>query len=213
MERVTRHPAKFSDNILRAIQPLIPARGVVLDIFGGTGRLGEICSPIINELEFDWCRVAAQNAPTVCGNALYLPFANNSVDAIITSPAYGNRMADHHEAKDGSKRNTYRHALGKPLQTDNSGAMQWGSQYRQFHYEAWVEAYRVLRENGVLILNISNHIRKGVEIHVSEFHTSILKEIGFDASQFKTITTRRNGFGQNGKSRVDCEMIIVFAKV
>lgn len=51
---------------------------------------------------------------TVIGDATRLPFDNRMFDAVITSPTYGNRMADHHDAQDGSKRITYRHSGRHP---------------------------------------------------------------------------------------------------
>lgn len=51
---------------------------------------------------------------TIVGNALYLPFRDRAFDGIVTSPCYGNRMADHHDARDDSKRNTYTHSARHP---------------------------------------------------------------------------------------------------
>ena len=48
------------------------------------------------------------------GDATALPFADWTFDAVITSPTYGNRMADHHNAQDGSRRVSYRHSGKHP---------------------------------------------------------------------------------------------------
>ena len=53
-------------------------------------------------------------------------FSDATFDMVVTSPTYGNRMADHHNAKDGRRRITYTHNLGRTLTPGNSGAMQWG---------------------------------------------------------------------------------------
>jgi hypothetical protein len=86
--------------------------------------------------------------------------------------AYGNRMADHHIAHDGSPRHTYRHVLGQPLTPGNSGALQWGDgiagrsgageEYRALHVAVWTEARRVLKPRGIFVLNVKDHIRGGV---------------------------------------------------
>jgi hypothetical protein len=65
-------------------------------------------------------------------------FDDATFDAICTSPTCGNRMADHHEARDISPRHTYRHVLGRPRTPGNSGALQWGDgiageEYRALH--------------------------------------------------------------------------------
>jgi tRNA G10 N-methylase Trm11 len=83
-----------------------------------------------------------------------LPFADASIDAIVTSPTYGNRLADHHRASDPLLRRSYTHDLGRPLHSENSGAMQWGDAYRAFHRRAWAEAVRVLKPGGRFVLNV-----------------------------------------------------------
>ena len=94
------------------------------------------------ELEPEW---ADLHPDTFVGNALALKFDDADFDAVVTSPTYGNRLADHHNAKDGSVRRSYTHDLGRQLQEDNSGAMHWGPKYRDFHRKAWIEAKRVIR--------------------------------------------------------------------
>jgi len=61
-------------------------------------------------------------------------------------------MADHHNAKDSSKRNTYTHCLGRKLKEENTGKMQWGHLYRNKHRKIYEEFIRVLKTNGYLIL-------------------------------------------------------------
>src|SRR5207302_7210410 len=113
-----RHPAKFSDPLLPVLRALIHPGARVLDPFAGSGRIHEITDNAVGiEIEPEW---ADLHPHTHCGNALDLPFADAVFDVICTSPTYGNRMADHHDAKDDSRRNTYRHALGRPLHADNS---------------------------------------------------------------------------------------------
>jgi tRNA G10 N-methylase Trm11 len=146
----------------------------VLDPFAGTGRIASIpgIRAVAIEIEQEW-------ATQVVGNALQLPFAAETFDAVFTSCTYGNHMADHHNARDGSKRNTYRHTLGHELHPDNSGQLQWGEQYRLFHEIAWMEVWRLLKPSGMFLLNISDHIRKGVVVPVSEWHESTVVNIGF----------------------------------
>lgn len=216
----TKHPAKFSDPILEVIaEECQNLRGVLLDPFAGTGKVHQLQTRKLHtmgiEIEPEW---AEMHPRTVVGNALHLPFPDGSIDAIATSPCYGNRMADHHDARDDSKRNTYTHTLGRKLHPDNSGAMQWGEQYRRFHLLAWLETQRVLRQSrstartGRLILNTSNHIRDGEEVDVTGWHTRALETLGYTLLSVRTVDTTRNREGANAHLRCDHETVQVFAR-
>lgn len=146
------------------------------------------------------------------GNALALPFADGFFDTVLTSCTYGNRMADHHEATDGSRRNTYRHALGRALHPENSGAMQWGADYRAFHVAAWAEVRRVLSPGGVFVLNVKDHIRRGAVVAVTDWHIEALTAAGFVLVAHERIACPGNRYGQNGASRVAYESVIKFQK-
>jgi tRNA G10 N-methylase Trm11 len=95
----------------------------------------------------------------VVGDALALPFPDATFDAVVTSPTYGNRMADHHHARDGSLRYSYTHTLGRSLHPNNSGTLHWGAEYQRFHSLAWREVWRVVRPGGRFVLNIKDHVR------------------------------------------------------
>lgn len=208
-----KHPAKFTDTILNAISKYIQPEWKVLDPFAGTGKL-KLIKPdaYLNELEFEWS-IQGKPANAICGNALYLPYKNETFDSIIVSPTYSNRMADHHIAKDNSKRLTYTHQLGRQLHNDNSGKMQWGKEYKDFHEKAWLESDRVLKCGGMFILNISNHIRKGVEIDVSSWHKEYLTNVlGYAIVNVEKIETPRLKMGSNYNIRVSFEYLFVLKK-
>jgi hypothetical protein len=207
--RKVRHPAKYSDALLPIFcEELIESKRV-LDPFAGVGKLRLVlttASVFLNEIEHEW---AVQGPADTIADALHLPYADDSFDTICTSPTYGNRLADHHEAKDGSVRNTYRHTLGRILRPENSGQLQWGDNYRKFHRLAWSECTRVLQLGGKLILNISNHIRGGKEMLVSEWHVETLMSMGFSLRRYMEIQTPRNRFGANSSLRVEFERVYV----
>lgn len=233
---VAAHPARFSDTILEVIAERADPLARVLDPFCGTGRIHEIFGYAVGvELEPEWATMHPHN---IVGNALHLPFAAASFDTIVTSPCYGNRLADSHNAQEKCrkcvgtgtlpngpclacggagrrvyKRITYTHRLGRKLHPDNTGQLQWGEKYKVFHIRAWVECARVLRPGGTFILNVSDHIRKGERVYVSGWHTSILAG-ALPATRIETIpvVTPRMGFGQNRDARVDHEYVIVFTK-
>lgn len=209
-----KHPAKFSDPIITELTDIVKGvRGVALDPFAGTGKVHLLqrrgLRTVGVEIEPEWAEIHPQ---TVVGNALGLPFPDRTFDAIVTSPCYGNRMADAHDAQDDSHRNTYTHVLGRKLHEDNSGAMQWGPEYRMFHLRAWMEAWRVLKNRSTktrMIVNISNHIRDGKEIDVTGWHAQALETIGFKPLSVRTVETARNRDGENGDIRCPYESILV----
>lgn len=212
------HPAKWSAPILTVIGEALrsdlfaspPAR--LLDPFAGRG-LGDLRATYPEgewvgvELEPEW---AAQADGTITGDATRLPADwSGTFCAVVTSPCYGNRMADTYDGRDGSRRMTYRTAIGRPLTDRSTAGVQWGSEYRALHRLAWAEAHRVLRPDGLLVVNVSNHVRGGVEQHVMEWHVDALAALGFRLERLLPIRTRRYGDGANRDARVDAEHLIV----
>lgn len=218
-----KHPAKYSDAILPILRAEIERlRGPndryiqILDPFAGTGRIHELggggtTNTFGIEIEPEW---AEMHPLTDQGDATNLPYDDEVFDAVITSPVYGNRMSDHHDAKDGTTRHTYKHYLGRDLHPNNAGQLQWGAAYRDLHRKAWSEAVRVLRPGGKLIINVSNHIRKGVEEEVVQWHLGRILIDHEDMRFVRTIRveTPRQRHGENGKARVDCEHVLVIRK-
>lgn len=209
------HPAKFSDNILDKIRQMLDeASGLLLDPFAGTGKVHQLQTPNLKtigvELEPEW---ANMHPNTIVGNALHLPFADQTFDYIVTSPVYGNRMSDHHNAKDGSKRQTYKHTIGRDLHPDNSGQLQWGPRYKQFHEQAWREIKRVTKIGGTLILNTSNHIRKGQEQPVTQWHQNYFETHGWNIEDSTDLTTSRYRRGANHNLRPSTETLSQLVRV
>lgn len=216
---MAEHPATFSDGFIEHFRELLrtfcdmPTMSVVLDPFAGTGKIHQLrpeFATIGVEIEAEW---AAMHEQTYEGDSTDLPGHWTAFfDAVVTSCTYGNRMADHHNAQDGSERFTYTHKLGRPLNPNNSGKMQWGDNYRQLHVLVWNEIWRVLRPGGVFILNVSDHIRKGEVVQVSEWHKETIKEIGFVLVQHDELPTRRQRKGANADLRVEFENIYTFIR-
>lgn len=109
------NPAKFSQSILDEMRPILSHEakifnGIsVLDPFAGTGKIHSLARPkgtlpairtVGVELEPEW---AEHHPDTEVGNALDLRWRADSFDVIATSPVYGNRMSDHHNAQERCK--------------------------------------------------------------------------------------------------------------
>lgn len=210
-----KHPAKFSPSILKAIDKVLSEFNdgfpvLALDPFAGVGlvhQLKQACAVGV-ELEPEW---AMQHPLNIVGNALYLPFANGTFGLIVTSPVYGNRASDHHDAKDESTRHTYRHYLGRKLHPENSGQLQWGPAYRQFHYRAWKESARVLADDGLFVINCSDHVRGDQRQNVMAWHEECMGFLGFELIRKVAVKTPRLRHGQNHRTRMPREYVLVFA--
>lgn len=214
-----KHPAVYTDSFIPIFAQHLSGLSSVYDPFGGTGKIALIkehgftgkiyCS----EIEPEWTNKYSGVDSWFIGDSAKTDFIKNDFfDAICTSPTYGNRMADHFEAKDSSKRVTYRHGLGRKLTDGNTGKQQWGEPYKNKHIEIYIELLRVLKDQGIFILNISDHIRSGVTIEVSKWHKETLENIGFQLIESISVPTRRMGFGENGHLRVQNENIFIFKK-
>lgn len=120
---------------------------------------------------------------------------------------YGNRMADPLRR---TPTMTYASELGRVLDPDNSGSLNWGPRYRDFHERAWTEARRVLASGGVFVLNIKDHIRAGQRIRTTDWHIGCLESLGFRLDRHERIDTPGVRLGQNHELRVPYESVILF---
>lgn len=207
-----KHPAPFNENVLIEIGKFIERGWRVLDPMAGIGRIHllEHCETVGVEIEPEW---ANQHPGTIVGDALHLPEDwAESFDAVATSVTYGNRMADHHNAKDASRRITYRHYLGRPLHPANSGQLHWGEKYREFEIALMTEVRRVLKPGGRFLLNLKNFIRNGEEIDIIEWHHTWLRRHGFLTEEVREIDTPGMRFGANREKRKDFEVLLVMRK-
>lgn len=220
------HPATFSKAILNVIASYLTPGQFVVDPFAGVGTIHELeercqVETFGIELEQEW---AAMHHRTVCADArdIVQRFTLRKgrpdeflrrVDVIATSPAYGNRMADHHDARDGSHRNTYKHMLGRDLSDGSSASMQWGPAYRELHAKVWAGCAHVLADRGLFLLNIKDHVRDGEVQHVASWHVDQLCRVnGLRLIAHHIIPGAGLPSGENEDLRVVGEEIYVFQK-
>jgi len=216
-----KHPAKYTDTLLPIFARVLREHGArsVLDPMAGVGKIGLLRDYgfvgriVANEIEPEWAAQAPAHVEIHVGDAANMTWARDGeFDAIVTSPTYGNRMADHHNARDGSRRYTYRHVLGRPLHPANTGQMQWGEAYREAHRRIWVECIRVLRPGGIMVVNCKNHIRRGEIVRVSEWHARELIRQGLVFVEYVRVNCPGMRHGANAGLRVAHEDVWVFKK-
>jgi len=182
---MTNHPAKFPAKVLEIFQDQVdqqPEPPRVVDPFAGIGGVHSLknCRSTVGiEIEEDW---ADAHPKTICGDSaeLLLAVPGDSVDMIVTSPAYGNRMADQYLPKDTdtSRRFTYAVSLGRKLTEGNGAAKSFGPKYCEIHSAVWAQCARILKPEGSLLLNIKNFYRGGEVVDVVAWHLAELRSLG-----------------------------------
>lgn len=211
-----KHPAKYNDKLISIFYELLEGSKVILDPMAGTGKIFKLLEEFDStltihaiEIEPEW---AMLDKRITMGDALNLPYGDNTFDAIIVSPTYGNRMADKF-LDNGWKYNTYANALGRNVNKNSSAKLQWGDEYREFHRRAWAECLRVLRSRGKFILNIKDHIRKGEVMQVSAWHRNYFLDSGLTLDKEIKVSLSGNRFGENREKRIDYENVYRFIKL
>lgn len=242
-----RHPAVYSDAVLDVMRELLdeymvaghrfPETMEVLDPFAGTGKIHQLPYRTKGvELEPEW---ANMHPFTLVGDATQLPRDwTNRFAAVVTSPCYGNRMADHHEAHDAcsecdgaghlttwphttcnkckgsglSPRRSYRHDLGRMPSEGSSAVLHFGAAYKDLHAKAWREVHRVLRHGGIFLLNVKDFIRDGEIVRVCDWHRRACGKLGFERLETVTVPTPGMRHGQNHEARVPAERVYVFRR-
>jgi len=207
------HPAQWSAPILEQLRLLLAMvdPGRWFDPFAGVG-LDQLrmLRPDIHwvgyEIEQEW---AASDPNCIVGDSTKTDWPDAYFDGLVTSPAYGNRMADSYDGRDGSDRRTYRLSLGRELSDNSGAALQWGNAYRVLHEKAWREAHRYLCPGAPALINVKNHMRGGRVIDVVGWHTAALEEAGFQV--VGEVAVKTSGFrkGANYDARADHEVILV----
>lgn len=231
------HPARFSKEIIDVMVEILQGYQSVTPIqhlhdpFAGTGeRLWELAGrleprPWITGTEIEpefivnpWIRVGDATDPTTYPTPPYV---------IITSPSYPNGIADHWEAKDDSRRNTYRAALKTILGYDRSLSINNLGRYgyrgtgslSSKRAKYWQLADRcICNWSGatMVLLNVSDFMwSKGGFDHIEPVVASwraIMEKHGWEAKSVVPVGTPRLRYGTGSDKRVEVEKILVMSR-
>lgn len=114
------------------------------------------------------------------GDARDLPFANNTIDGIITSPPYS--IASDYIANDTHALRELDFDLSK-LKESIIGVRGAGASHLQLYYQDIVislkEMYRVIKPNKYAVIVINNATFLGNEINTVDFIIENARKIGF----------------------------------
>jgi hypothetical protein len=109
--------------------------------------------------------------------------------------------------------NTYTHKLGRKVSEGSSANLQWGDAYRDFHHRMWRHAASILQDNGLLIVNVKDHIRDRKRQPVVAWHKGNIAAIpGMRYIATVPVPVRGLRQGENHEARVDNEFVLVFQK-
>lgn len=215
-----KHPAPYSaeildvlDGFIRAEQRRLGREITVFDPLAGIGRVHRLARPgkvrtVGMEIEPEW---AACHADTVCGDSIaWMEGADLQAmqfDIVCSSPPYGNRFSDAHDAQDGSTRRSYTHDLGRPLTGGNSGSMPWGPRYWTWCARLYRALPNVLADGALLLWNVSDFVKGGAIVPATMWHRGALMGVGFvDDKPPRLIDTRRMTYGEN-RDRAPSEVV------
>jgi ubiquinone/menaquinone biosynthesis C-methylase UbiE len=90
--------------------------------------------------------------------------------------------------------------------------MQWGQSYKTKHVQILNEYLRVLAPGGSLVVNVSDHVRKGTIVSVVAWWEEAILDTGFEFHDYVEVPTRRMRNGENASARVGSESILVYRK-
>ena len=239
------HPATFPKAIQKLMTDISKELGIteVLDIFGGIGNIGRMKEYGFkgkiktNELEPRWggqdtVKLSKERGvdEAIIGDSRNLDIPSGSVEAIMTSPTYGNLMA----LKAPSKKDSYQAFAGGRLGAGSTAGEVWGPKYEQLHREIYDEAFRVVKSGGYFVLNMkdkpvsavdlkNNWIpKKGSTVEVrdqvmkaTDWHVRALEDVGFkEINRYRVdepgYTTDTGRFGR--KFTVGYEDVVVMGK-
>ena len=219
------HPAKFSDSIVPVLRDILPDHlSYVVDPMAGVGKIVEAgfpCPIICNEIEPEWSSQIKQTdqVEVLTGDCrdIDLPIdRDNGPLAVVTSPPYGNRMADFFVSKrPESMKHRYAGDLGRKLSKGSVASVAFGDTFKTEMLSCYQPIWRQMQKGDLFVLNVSNFIRSYEEQNVESFFIKIFLESGeMVLDELRPVGTPRNrGVGANYNLRVNREVVMLFRKL
>lgn len=211
-----KSPAPFHPRLLAIFVEQCNRHGIrtVLDPFAGEGRIHRLRDFRIDtvgvELEPEF---AANHPATIVGNATALPADwTGRFDAVITSPPYGNRLADQYLG-DGGLRKSYAISLGRRTTPGSAAGDYFGPTYCATMEAAYVEARRVVRRAGNLILNVKSFLEDRQLVHATGWHIAAAHRAGWSMVEDpRPVSLRGWRLGSDGSrnERAELEWVLTF---
>jgi tRNA G10 N-methylase Trm11 len=206
----------MGSHILEICKKFLPSPGSrVLDPFAGIGTTAKLLPDyevVGVEIEEEW---ASQEKSTICGDSCIVVPTLGSFDAVLTSPAYGNRMADDFNASNSSSRVTYRHRLGRPLSEGTTSNCHFGRkklEYEILHQKIWRVCVEALKPGGIFILNCKDFVANGQVKEVTKWHVDTLEGLNLLKVGEEQVPSRGMRFGANREKRIEFEWVVTFEK-
>lgn len=215
-----RHPATFSRDVVEAMMRWMPQKPIdILDPLAGIGKGPEAFNipsrgwrAMGIEMEEEW---ASQSVLVTQGDGIDFMTDNpGRFDVVATSPPFHNRMADNFtpSPSDKSRRNTYRHALGRELTDGNGASLQWTDRNtKTWVYRLLRSCYIALKEDGLLLLEMKDHIRGGERQYVTDYYLRSAMHCGMGFLSAETIMGKGLP-GANSKSKIPYSTLLVMQK-
>lgn len=215
----SHHPAQYSPELFDVFLKHLPPGAHLHDPFAGPGeRLGRFADE--HGFTFSGTELEPEfiiDSRVVAGDATD-PSTYPSDCVIVTSPAYPNGMCDHFEARDSSRRHTYRQALAatigydRPLAVTNMGryGVRSGRRAEAAYWEIAAQAVSCW-EGRPVALNVSDFLVARRVYPCVRRWSELLEEHGLTFVDDVPVETRRQRHGANGDLRVDREHVLLFS--
>jgi hypothetical protein len=214
---VRPHPAKFSKQLIPYMRDLIPTDITILcDPMAGVGRidqLGDKFTYHLNEIEPEWANQIDSKHTVTIGDACDYTLPANCM--VVTSPPYGNRMADYFVSptRPESMKGRYAGALGHRLSDGSAASMKFGNKYQETMTTCYEHIFSQMQTDQLFLLNISNFIALYKEVNVCGFYLDMFTRNGYTLDNMTPVTTPRNTYGANGSLRVAHEALMLWRKL
>jgi hypothetical protein len=227
---MTSHPAPFSDSIMEKLRELIADwEGPLLDPYAGIGRVHELGrdDTMGIEIEEEWAdthertlwgdsstlRVTAHDAKMMTVDEPHrsspqLGYEWLRPNGIVTSPDYGNRMADQYlgtpeerrrRDEEGvmPRRRSYAISLGRKLTPGNAARYGFGDDYCATHTRIFTAVTDVCNPGARLALNVSDHFAAYTRIYVTSWWVEMVASLGWYVERMIPVGTKRFRDGAN----------------